>query len=213
MTIDFGRLGGLTQLVFASLIGGVSALAGDGSPEFLPRGIVLLAVYSLPGIIGLLGVAQGRPALLFAAAAASTVGSVLAFSTLIFLVPAILLFVGGLRVASERTARPPMGAGHVVAETGIAAALVVLMVGAGATALLLTDEQCWATYVTPAGLRYEPAPYTTGEMQIPTDALSFNCSTGVISPRGVGLASLLDGSALALAVMTRRRRSAPAREP
>jgi len=202
-----GRLAGAVQILFAALLGGVSALAGGDSPEFLPRGAVLLAVYSLPGIVGLLGVAQRRPALLLAAGAASTVGSVLAFSgvTLIFLVPAILFFFGAIRLA---TVAPTAGSGSVsgiLAGSVLAAALTVLMIGAGASALLVTDEQCWATYQTPGGVRYEPAPYTTGEMQVPTDALSFSCSTGVISARGVGLAGVLGVGALALAMATRRR--------
>jgi hypothetical protein len=208
MTIDLGRLGGLTQLVFASLLGGVSALAGDGSPEFLPRGVVLLAVYSLPGIIGLIGVAQRRPALLFAAGATSTVGSVLAFSgvTLIFLVPAILFLYGAVRLASVAPVAGSGSAFGILAGSVLAAVLTVLMVGAGASALLVTDEQCWTTNQTPNGVRYEPVPYTTGEMQVPAGAISFSCSTGVISARGVGFAGVLGAGALALAVATGRRR-------
>lgn len=208
MRIDIGRLGGLTQVVFASLLGGLSALAREGSPEFLPRGFVLLAVYSLPGIIGLLGVAQRRPALLLAAAAASTIGSVLAFSgvTLIFLVPAMLFLVGAVRMASEDSVAASMTMRRVFGGVLLATILTVLMIGAGASALIVTDEQCWTTYQTPGGVRYELAPYTTGEMQVPVGALSFSCSTGVISARGVGLAGLLGGGALGLAMATGRRR-------
>ena len=83
-----GRLAGVVQITFAVLIGGVSAFAGEGSPEFPPRSLVLLAVYGMPGIVGLLGVTGRRPALLLAAAATTAVGSVVAFSgvTLIFLI-------------------------------------------------------------------------------------------------------------------------------
>ena len=210
MKIDFGRLGGLTQLVFATLLAGVSALAGDGSPEFLPRGVVLLAIYSLPGIIGLLGVAQRRPALLLAAAATSTVGSVLAFSgvTLIFLVPAVLFLYGAIRLASVARGAGSGSAFGILAGSVLAAVLTVLMVGAGASALPVTDEQCWTTYRTPNGVRYEPAPYTTGEMQVPAGAISFSCSTGEISARGVGLAALFGTGAIGLALLSSRRRIA-----
>jgi hypothetical protein len=203
-----GRLAGAVQIIFAGLIGGASALAGGGSPEFPPRSLVLLVVFAMPGIIGLLGVAQRRPSLLLAAGAAATVGSVIAFSgiTLIFLVPAILFFVGAFRIASHGAGAAPRSLGGALAATGIAIALVVLMIGAGASALLVTDERCWTTYETPGGVRFEPAPYTTGEMQVPTGALSMECSTGAISARGVGLAGLLGGGALGLAMATGRRR-------
>jgi hypothetical protein len=202
-----GRLAGAVQITFAVLIGGASALAGGGSPEFPPRGLVLFAIYAIPGIVGLIGVAERRPALLLAAAATSTVGSVIAFSgvTLIFLVPAILFLYGAVRIASVRSTAISGFASGILAGSVLAAVLTVLTVGAGASALLITDEQCWATYETPGGVRYEAAPYTTGEMGVPTGAVAFSCSTGVISLRGVGLASLLGSGALALAVATRRR--------
>jgi hypothetical protein len=202
-----GRLAGAVQIIFAALLGGVSALAGGGSPEFPPRSLVLLGVYAMPGIVGLLGVAGRRPALLLAAAAASTVGSVLAFSgvTLIFLVPAILFFYGAIRLASVRLAAGSGSASGVLAGSVLGAVLTVLMIGSGASALLVTDERCWTTYETPGGVRYDPAPYTTGEMQVPTGALSLNCSTGVMSARGVGLAGLLGAGALGLAIATGRR--------
>jgi hypothetical protein len=44
-------------------------------------------------------------------------------------------------------------------------------------------------------------------MELPTDATSMNCATGLISPEGVGLAVLLDGAALVLALLATRRRS------
>jgi hypothetical protein len=43
-------------------------------------------------------------------------------------------------------------------------------------------------------------------MQVPEGAISFSCSTGVISARGVGLAGLLGAGALALSIATGRRR-------
>jgi hypothetical protein len=202
-----GRLAGTVQVLFALLIGGVSALASQSSPDFLPRGQVLLAIYALPGIVGLLGVTQRRPALLLAAAAASAVGSVLAFSgvTLIFLVPAVLFLVGAVRLASTESGSPGRGVAGVLAGAGIAATLIALMIGAGASAFLVTDERCWTTYETPGGIRYEPAPWSTGEMEVPQGALSSSCSTGVLSARGIGLGGLLGSGAVALAVATRRR--------
>lgn len=194
------------QILFAVLLGGVSAIAGGDSPEFPPRGIVLLAVYAVPGVIGLIGVAGARPALLVAAAVASTLGSFVAFSgvTLIFLVPAMLFLVGAVRIASEDAVADSTTIRGLLGGVILAATLIALMVGAGASALLITDERCWTAHETLRGIRYEPAPYATGEMEVPAGATSSTCSTGVISARGVGLAGLLGGGAVVLAIATRR---------
>jgi hypothetical protein len=81
-----------------------------------------------------------------------------------------------------------------------------LMIGAGASALLVTDERCWTTYETQGGgVRYEPAPISTGEVEVPAGATSYECSNGLLSARGVGLGGLLGSGAVALGVATRRR--------
>jgi hypothetical protein len=211
-----GRLAGTVQILFAVLIGGVSALGGPSDPEFMPRSVVLLAVYALPGIVGLLGVAQRRPVLLLAAAAASAVGSVLAFSgvTLIFLVPAVLFLVGAVRLASAGSGSAGRGVAGILAGAGIAAVLITLMIGAGASALLVTDERCWTMYETQGGvIRYEPAPVATGEVEVPAGATSYGCSNGLLSARGVGLGGLLGGGALALVFATRRRPTSAGEAP
>ena len=54
--VDPGRLAVVTQLTFATLIGGVSTIAGSSSPEIVPRGFALLALFSLPAIVGWIGI-------------------------------------------------------------------------------------------------------------------------------------------------------------
>ena len=198
-----GRLASVTQLVFAGLIGGISALAGDLSPDFVPRWLVLVLVYGLPGVIGLLGVLARRPMLLIAAGLTSGAGAVVAMSgvTLIFLVPAILFLYGSARVTEpSRGARRGSWANSLV-QVGLAAAIIVLVVGAGASALLNTDSACWTEYRTPAGARIVLMPFSTEGVAVPVGASSVSCSTGLISVRGVGLAGVLAGSALALAAV------------
>lgn len=206
-----GRLASLTQLVFAVLISGVSALATGASPDFVPRWAVLLVVYALPGVIGLIGVQARRPWLLIAAGLTTAVGSIVAMSgvTLIFLVPALLFLYGGARLAASS---PATGGGWArgLAQVGIAAAIVVLIVGAGSSALLSTDSACWTESRTLTGIRIELMPFSSGEMQVPDGATSLSCSTGLISARGVGLAGLLGGSALGLALIAGRRRGSTA---
>jgi hypothetical protein len=87
-------------------------------------------------------------------------------------------------------------------------AITALLVGAGVSALLLTDDGCWAEYQAGNGPRMQLLPYATGEMTVPTNATSMSCSTGLISARGVALGSLLWVSALVLAERSSRRRNA-----
>ena len=201
------RLGALTQLVFAALIGGVSALAGSPQPDFVARPLVLLALYALPGLVGLLAIDRRRPGLLVAAGMAAAVGSLIAFSgvTLIFLVPAALMLAGA---AAVRPAAATWVGGLV---GGARAVLVVsLLLGAGWSALLITDERCWTWKEAPGGVVMEPAPLSTGEMSITvTDVGSgYGCSNGVISARGVGLGLVLGLVALVVAGWQGRRQPA-----
>lgn len=184
------RLGALTQVVFAGLIGGLSGMAGSAEPGFLPRPLVLFGVYALPGVIGLLAIARRRPATLLAAGSASAVGSFLAFSlvTLIFLIPALLMLLGAAAIRG-------LPGGWADRALGALRAVLVLalLLGAGGAALFITDERCWTWHETPFGVVMEPAPVPTGDMGIPVDApgSGFGCSNGTISGRGVALALAL----------------------
>ena len=202
---DFlGRLASATQLLFAGLLAVIAS--ADTEPGFVPRGAVLFLVFGIPGIVGWLGAARRRPALLIAAGVTSLVGAFIAFSgvTLIFLIPALLFVFGAAQVEGTRA---PGGASIVagIARAGAAIAIVAMLVGAGASALLVTDDTCWTQYHDPAGPRIEPFPYTTGEMAVPPGAVSAGCSTGVISARGVGLAAILWSGVLVLAARSSRR--------
>jgi len=199
------RLGALTQLVFALLIGGVSGLAGDPEPDFVPRPVVLLAIFALPGLVGLLAIARHRPAMVLAAGIASAVGSFVAFSgvTLIFLVPASLMLIGAARVPAEAGDWRSRAVGAARAFL-----VVILMVGAGGSALLITDARCWTWRETPSGVVMEPAPFSTGEVEVPLGSTGYGCANGLISARGVVLASALGLAAIGLAALPVRRRRA-----
>lgn len=192
------RLGALTQLVFAGLIGGLSGMAGSAEPGFLPRPLVLFGVYALPGVIGLLAIARRRPATLLAAGSASAVGSFLAFSlvTLIFLIPALLMLLGAAAIRG-------LPGGWADRALGALRAVLVLalLLGAGGAALFITDERCWTWHETPFGVVMEPAPIPTGESQISVDTAGsgFGCSNGVLSAGGVGLGVVIAIAAVAVA--------------
>ena len=171
---------------------------------------MLFLTFAVPGLVGWLGIERRRPALLVAAALASFVGAFVAFSgvTLIFQVPALLLLVSAVRVQATDPPRAHVAILPAVLQAVAACAIAALLLGAAASALLLTDDACWVEY--PAGIepRIQAVPYATGEVSVPTGATSISCSSGVISVRGVGLAGVLWAGALVLAERTSRRRSA-----
>ena len=200
-----GHLACVTQLTFAVLIGAVASIRFE--PGFAPRGTVLLVLYALPGLVGLLGVAARRPALLLAAGVASLIGAFVAFSgvTLIFVIPGLLFVAGAVRLVGAATGAVHDGWISGIAQGVLATAIVALFIGAGATVLLETDSGCWSAIRTPVGLRLERAPFATGEVALPFDAVSVGCSTGLISARGVALGTFLVGAGLVLAAVAARR--------
>lgn len=195
-----GRLASLVQFLFAGIIAVVSAVATGSSPDLVPRWLVLFVVYSLPGAIGFLGVQGRRPWLLIAAGMTAGVGSVLAMSgvTLIFLLPAVLFMYGAARLSGVPAPADDSRWSGSLVQAGLALAILVLLVGAGASALLITDAACWTEYQTLSGVRIGLMPFSSGGMQVPEDATAVSCSSGVISARGLGLAGLLGGAALVL---------------
>lgn len=201
--LSLGRLASVTQVLFGGLLAIVASSSFE--PGFILRGAALFLVFAIPGIVGGLGAVGRRPALLIAAGLTSFVGAFIAFSgvTLIFLIPALLFVFGAVQVQGSGPQKRNSIAGGI-ARAAAAVAIVVLLVGAGASALLVTDDTCWAEYHGAGGARIEPFPYTSGEIALPDDATSASCSTGVISARGVGLAAVLWAGALFLAAQSSR---------
>ena len=201
------RLGAFTQLILAAVLAAVSALAGGQQPDFLPRPLVLFGLFALPGIVGLIAIRRERAGLLIAAAAASSAGAFIAFSgvTLIFLVPAALMAIGAMGLANGRVG------GWREVLFGLLRSLLVLalLLGAGWSALLITDRACWIVRETPGGIVVEPTAFATGEIRIPTNATAGGCAEGLLSARGVSLALLLGGAAIAIAFLSVDRRRRP----
>jgi hypothetical protein len=201
-----GRLAGIVQLLFACLIGVLATALGD-EPDFVPRGIVLFVTFGVPGLIGIVGARRRQRALLVAAAVTSFLGSFVAFSgvTLIFLVPAMLFAVGALAIhpAPDEDRRALT---HAV-RAGAAVAIVVLSIAAGVAALLVTDAGCWNAYPAPLGTTYQLLPFSNS-LSVPPGALSSGCTTGLVSARGVGIATVLWICAVWLALRSSRRAAA-----
>ena len=215
-----GRLASATQLIFAALLGAVPLISGLANsvttPDTVPRGLVIWALFSLPSLVGFVAVRKQRPALLLAAGAASGLGSIIAFSgvTLIFLVPATMFVTAGLRLGARRfVAGETSVSADGLAQAGLAIAVFVLIAGAGISALFTTESACWTTYRTPTGVRTEPGPYSTGEMTVPEGAESAGCTNGLLSARGIGLGALMGLGALALATKGSTRSARRETEP
>jgi hypothetical protein len=130
---------------------------------------------------------------------------VLSFATIIFVVPA------GLFVAhAAATAQTPARVGAAVRAALIGAALVGLVIGAGAALLTTTQSRCWTAYATPTGTVYRFSPYVGNgvEVTVPLDAIGSGCDTGVLSAQGEAAAAVLALGAIVLAGLAGRRRPA-----
>ena len=195
-------LGAAAQLLLAGVLAVFVELHGNREPGALPRPLVLLGVFALPGLLGVIAIRRRSAGVLFAAGVASGLGSLLSIATLMFFVPAILMTFGGMAMSEG------FSGSRLSLALGVSRAVVVLalVVAAGVSALLFTDERCWISYETSSGVVTEPAPLATGEVAVPDGASGYSCSTGAISARGVGLGSLFGAAGLALAAVHRRRR-------
>jgi hypothetical protein len=209
---SLGRLAAVTQLVFAGVLGGFASFHAEVS--WIPRGAVLLGIFALPGLVGWIGANRRRPALVAAAALTSGIGAFIAFSgvTLIFLMPAAMFLASAMLLMIPAPGEPRGGVVSGAAQLALAAAICVLVVGAGASALLITDSACWITHQTEFGTSIEALPYSTGEMTLAGSG-SGGCSTGLISLRGAGLGALLAAGAIGLVNLAARRREADPPDP
>jgi hypothetical protein len=203
-----GRIAAVTQLVFAGVLAGFASFHAEVS--VVPRGAVLFGIFALPGLVGWIGANRRRPALVAAAALTSAIGAFIAFSgvTLIFLMPASIFLASALLLVVPAAGEPRGGVASGAGQLVLAAAIAVLVVGAGASALLITDSACWVAHQTALGTYIEALPYSEGGMTLAGDITSGGCSTGLISLRGAGLGALLAAAALGLVAIAARRRPA-----
>jgi hypothetical protein len=206
--VRLGRLAAVTQLVFAGVLSGFASLHAEAS--LVQRGAVLFGIFALPCVVGWAGAVRRRPALVGAAALTSGIGAFTAFSgvTLIFLMPAAMFLASALLLVIPAPGEPSGGLVSGGAQLVLAAAICVLVVSAGASALLITDSACYVLHQTPTGSSMEVLPYSEGGMTHAGDVTRGGCSTGLISVRGAGLGALLATLALGLVGTAARRRAA-----
>ncbi len=177
-SLDAALTGALADLLLAGLLGVFLSAVTEPTGDAVPRPIVLAVVFAVPGIIGLIGVRARRPWVLVAAALPLVPASLVAYYvTLVFLVPAALMFIG----ASDMR-REPGGEGNGAWEAIAALVVAALVVLAGwAVVIGLTEPGC----VTIAG----------GQ----------TCSSAFVSVRGVLVAATCLVAAVAIAAWAARR--------
>jgi hypothetical protein len=178
-SLDAALTGALADLLLASIFGAFLSLATEPTGDAVPRPIVLSVLYAVPGFIGLIGVRARRPWLLVAAALPLLPGSLLSFSgiTLVFLVPAALMFIGASHMRRE-----PGGQSNGAWEACAALVVAALVVAAGWAAVIgLTEPGCVAI------------------------AGGQTCSSAFVSVRGVLVASACLVAAVAIAAWAARR--------
>lgn len=172
-----------------TLIFGVSAIlfaaaAGAGrpaSPRLGWRGALLLPVGVAAVVVAVLHV------------------GILVVPLLIFLVLALELWRGDTSHLSR----------HSFVEAATAALIVVLILGAGVAVFSTTETRCWTAERTASGIVYRDVPERPGgRIELSGNEIAGGCDSGALTPRGAVIGAILAASAIGLALVTTRRRTA-----
>lgn len=138
---------GLVVVGMAIALGVVIRLQDHGGvPEELPRSIAIPAAYAMAGVVAVIAAIQRRPLIVMASGVVCLVGIILSVATLPFAIPGVVLVALGARFAGVAGPGRPDGA--------VAAAVVVLIVGAGVALLATTGGRCWEETGTAASPTY-----------------------------------------------------------
>ena len=117
-----------------------------GPPEDVPRSIAIPALFATAGIAAIIASYQRRPLVVMGAGVVCLVGIILSVAAFPFAAPGILLVALGARITAV--------AGSGRRDAAVAAALVVLVVGAGVALLATTGGRCWEETGTTASPTY-----------------------------------------------------------
>jgi len=194
-TFGLAAAGGVVAVAIIVLVGASRSEDGVGPPPEIPRGVVLALLFSVPAVVGLVGVRRRNRALLLAAAA-SLVPASLSTLTLPLIIPAVL-FLGAAFDSNAAVQRNTWL---------IAAAIVALQVGSLAGLLANTENRCWVAYEGPGGLVYREVSEVEYQQvkDGPSPPVDGGCNSGSLTVRGVGLAAVLAIGSIALAVAAAR---------
>lgn len=119
----------------------------------------------------------------------------------VFILPALGLLLIGLQAGRGAWSSRLPARAHLPG-LALAVAIVSCGIGAGWALLATTETRCWEAERTPNGIVYRILP-DPGEGSMPTgpDAFAAGCDSGVLTPRGAALATLLGGASIALAAV------------
>jgi len=144
------RLAGMVGLVVVGMAVALGAFIQlqdhGGPPEVVPRSVVIPALYATAGVVAIIASYQRRSPVVMAAGVACLVGIILSIAVIPFVIPGILLLATGARITPD--------AGRPGRDGAVAAAVVVLIVGAGVALLATTGGRCWEETGTAASPTY-----------------------------------------------------------
>jgi hypothetical protein len=166
-------------------------------PEDVPRALAIPAVYATMGLLAIIGALQRRPAIVVAAGVLCLVGSILSVATIAFAVPGVLLILLGSRIQALPRRQ--------WSEAAIAAAAVLLVVGAAIALLVMTEGRCWQATGSPADPTYTVIP-CGGQAVLVGGGQTFasGFDSGVLTTGGGLVEAVLLLGALTLAALTGR---------
>jgi hypothetical protein len=176
-----------------------------GPPEDVPRAVAIPALYATMGLLAVIGALRRRPVIAVAAGLLCLVGTILSAATIGFALPGLVLVVFGSRIGESPAGRR--------AEPLIAAAIVVLVVGAAIALLGMTEERCWQasgsraapTYaVIPCGGQGGSGGIAQGSLTVGGQTFAGGGDSGVLTTRGGLVEAVLLLGTLTLAAVTGR---------
>ena len=175
-------------------------------PEDVARALAIPALYATMGLLAIIGALQRRPAIVVAAGVLCLVGTILSVATIEFAVPGVLLILLGSRIQA-------LPARHR-SEAVIAAAAVLLVVGAAIALLVMTEGRCWQATGSPADPTYSVIPCGSQAVLVAggqTFASGFD--SGVLTTGGGLVEAVLLLGALTLTVVTGRTSTSTGFQP
>jgi hypothetical protein len=175
-------------------------------PEDVPRAIAIPALYATVGLLAIIGAFQRRPAIVVAAGVLCLVGTIVSVATIEFAVPGVALVLLGSRIHS--LPRRPRS------EAVIAAAAMLLVVGAAIALLVMTAGRCWQATGSPSDPTYTVIP-CGGQPVLVGDGQAFasGFDSGVLTVGGGLVEAVLLLGALTLAAVTGRTPTSTAMKP
>ena len=177
-----------------------------GAPEEVPRSIAIPALYATAGIAAIIASVQRRPLIVMGAGVVCLVGIILSVAAFPFAAPGIVLLALGARMQP--------GIDHGRRDGAVAAAVVVLIVGAGVALLATTGERCWVETGTLASPTYTVTACDAGsgsqgggqsvggETGNGAEVIGSGYDSGMLTFTGAALEGALLLAALTLVVVT-----------